>query len=124
MLLAHSRVKVGGGPILGMGLMGTPLHEQAVTDAAEQTRDEHGWRAANPAEIVVMRNVQPLVQAIFDAAKASSVQLQPSRRVQFLRFSAAQQGDLFILAAVSLAQQPGSLRHQRKANLLSRDRLS
>ena len=50
MLLAHSRVKVGGGPILGMGLMGTPLHEQAVTDAAEQTRDEHGWRAANPAD--------------------------------------------------------------------------
>src|SRR5207245_11786393 len=120
MLLAHSRVKVGGGPILGMGLMGTPLHEQAVTDAAEQTRDEHGWRAANPAEIVVMRNVQPLVQAIFDAAKASSARLQPSRSVQFIRLSAAQQGEVFAIASLRLAKQPGSWRATREENLSNR----
>jgi hypothetical protein len=117
-------VKVGGGQILGMSLMGTPLHEQAVTDAAEQTGDEHGWGAANPAAVVVMGNVQALVEAIFDAAKASPVEFQPSLCVEFAWFSAGQQGDVFILAAVSLAQQSGRLRHQRKANLLSGDGLS
>jgi len=103
--------------------MRAPLHEQAVTDAAEQARDEHRWRGADPATVVVLRNIQPLMQAIFDAAKPRPVQLQPSLRVEFGWFSTGQQCDVLILAALRLAQQSGSLRHQRKANLLWGNRL-
>ena len=36
-----------------------------------------------------MRDVQPLMQAIFDAAKASPVEFQPLLRVEFVRLRAA-----------------------------------
>ncbi len=124
MLLAHRGMEVSGGQILRMRLVGTPLHEEAVTDAAQQTCYEHGWRTANPAPVVVVRNVQPLVQAIIDAAEASLVEFQPSPGVEFVWFSAGQQSDVLLLAALGLAQQSGSLRHQRKANLLRGDALS
>lgn len=109
MLLAHGRLKVGGSQMLGMRLVGAPLHEQAVADTAEQTRHEHGRRAANPAAIIVVRNVQPLMQAVFDAAKASPVEFQPLLRIEFLRFRTGQQRDVFLLATFSLAQQSGRL---------------
>ena len=73
--------------------------------------------------VVVVRNVQPLMQAIFDAAKASPVEFQPLLRIEFLWLGAGQQRDVFVLAALSLAEQSGRLGHQRKANLLRRDRL-
>jgi len=123
MVLAHGRLKIGGGQMLGMGLMGTPLHEQAVTDAAEQTGHGHGRGAANAAAVIVVRDVQPLVQAVFDAAKASPVEFQPLLRIEFLGFGAGQQRDLFVLAALSLAEQSGCLRRQRETNLLRGDRL-
>ena len=84
--------------------MRTPFHEEAVADAAEQTRDEEGARVANAAAIVVVGNVQALVQTVFDATKASAVELQPLLRVEFLRFGAGQQGNAFIAATVALAQ--------------------
>ena len=101
--------------------MRTPFHEEAVADAAEQTRDEEGARVANAAAIVVVGNVQALVQTVFDAAKTSPVQFQPLLCVEFLRLSTGQQGDVFILATVGLAQQSGGLCRQGKTNLLSRD---
>jgi hypothetical protein len=56
-----------------------------------------------------VRDVQALVQAVFDAAKSGPVELQPPLGIQFLRFSAGEQGDVLILAAVALAQQAGGL---------------
>jgi hypothetical protein len=58
-----------------------------------------------------MRDVQPLMQAIFDAAKASPVEFQPLLRVELVWRCAGQQTDVFILAAFSLAQQSGRLCH-------------
>ena len=78
---------------------------------------------ANAAAVIIVRNVQPLVQAVFDAAKASSVEFQPLLCVEFLRLGAGQQVDVFVLAAIGLAEQSGGLRRQGKANLFSRDRL-
>ena len=103
MLLAQGGLKIGSGQMLGMSLMGTPLHKEAVSDAAQQTDHEKGWRTANPAAAVIVRNVQPLMQAIFDASKASPVEFQPLLRVELFWWRAAQQGDLFILAALGLA---------------------
>ncbi len=103
--------------------MGPPLHEEAIADAAEQTHYEHAGRETNPAAVVIVRDVQALVQAVFDTAKTGPVPIQPSLCVQFLWFSAGEQGDVLVLATVGLAQQAGGLRCQRKTNLLSRDRL-
>jgi hypothetical protein len=76
-ILAHGGLEVGGRQILGMGLVRAPILEEAVADAAEQPGDKQAVRLANPATIIVMGDVQTLVQAIFDPAKARPVQLQP-----------------------------------------------
>jgi hypothetical protein len=104
MVFAHGRVKISGRLVLWMALMSAPLHEQAVADAAEQTRHEHAARVANATTVVVVRNIQALVQAVFDAAKTGAVQFQPLWRVEFLRFRAGQQRNVFIVATLGLAQ--------------------
>jgi hypothetical protein len=37
---------------------------------------------ADAAAVVVERNIQPLVKAVFNAAKAGAVELQPPRGIQ------------------------------------------
>jgi len=111
MLFTHGGVKVSRRQIFRMWLMGPPLQEKAIADAEEQTHDEHAGRETNPASVVVVRDVQALVQAVFNAAKTGPVELQPPLGVQFLRFSAGEQSDVLVLAAVALAQQPGGLCH-------------
>lgn len=73
MILAHGGLEVGGRQVFRMGLMRAPLHEEAVTDAPEQTGHKQGVRVANPATIIVMGNVQTLVQAVLNAAKTCPV---------------------------------------------------
>jgi hypothetical protein len=63
--------------MLGIRLPARPYHEQAVIDAAQQSRRGQGRRAANVATVVVVRDVQPLMQTIFDAGKASPIEFQP-----------------------------------------------
>jgi hypothetical protein len=58
-----------------------------------------------------MGDIQALVQAVFDAAKTSPVQLQPPLGVEFLGFRAGEQGDVLVSAALALAQQAGGLCH-------------
>jgi hypothetical protein len=102
-ILAHGGLKVGGGQIFGMGLVRAPLQKEAVADAPEQTGHKHGVRVANPAAIIVMGNVQTLVQAVFDAAKARPVQLQPLLGIEPFGWSAGDEAKVFILAALGLA---------------------
>lgn len=123
MVLAHGRLKVGGRQMLWMSLMGTPLHKPAVGDPAEEPHHEHGRRTANPAAVIIVRNVQPLVQAIFNAPKTSPIELQPLLGVELCWGRAGQQDNVFVPSAFGLAQQSGGLRRQRKANLLRRNRL-
>jgi len=103
-ILAHGGLEVGGRQIFRMGLRRAPLHEEAVADAPEQTRHEHGVRVANPATIIVMGNVQTLVQAVFNAAKTRPVQLQPFLGIEFFGCSAGNEANVFILATLGLAQ--------------------
>jgi len=118
MVFTHGRLEIGGRQILRMGLMRAPLHEEAVADAAEQTSHEHAVRVPNPATVIVMGNVQTLVEPIFNAGKPAAIKLQPCLGVEFGRFSAGDESDVLILAALGLAEQSGGLRHQREANLL------
>ena len=103
MVLAHGRLKVGGGQIFGMGLVGAPLHEAAVAEAGHQTGHEQGRCGTNAAVIVVVRDVQTLVQAVFDATKAGPIEFQPFLGVQPVWSGAGQECDVLILSALSLA---------------------
>jgi hypothetical protein len=102
-ILAHGGLEVGGRQIFRMGLMRAPLHEEAVADAPEQTRHKHGVRVANPAAIIVMGNIQTLVQAVFNAAEARPVQLQPLLGLEPFGWSAGDEANVFILATLGLA---------------------
>ena len=77
MVFGHGRLEEGCGLVLGMRLVGAPFHEQAVAEASEQAHDEHAGGEADAAAVVVLGDVQALVQAVFDAAKAGLVQVQP-----------------------------------------------
>jgi hypothetical protein len=59
---------------------------------------------ANSATIIVMGNVQALVQAVFDAAKPRPVKLQPFLGVELFGFGTGNEANVFILAALGLAQ--------------------
>src|SRR5216683_6650478 len=78
---------------------------------------------ANAAAIIVVRNVQTLVQTVFDAAEPGAIKLQPLLGIEFCRLGTGNEANIFILAALGLAEQPGRLCGQRKANLLRADRL-
>src|SRR3974377_1690036 len=78
---------------------------------------------ANPTTIIVVRNVQTLMQAVFDAAETGAIKLQPLLGIEFCRLGTGNEANIFILAARGLAEQPGRLCGQGKANLLRTDRL-
>ena len=103
-ILGHGGLEVGGSQVFGMGLMRAPLREEAVADAPEQPGHKHGVRMANPATIIVLGNVQTLVQAVFDAAKTRPVELQPLPGVELFGFGTGNEANVFILAALGLAQ--------------------
>jgi len=103
-IFAHGGLEIGGSQVFRMRLMRAPLHEEAVADAPEQSGHKHGVRMANAATVVIMRNVQTLVQAVFDAAKARAVRLQPFLGVELLGLGAGNEANVLILAALGLAQ--------------------
>src|SRR5438094_9095168 len=76
---------------------------------------------ANPATIIVVRNVQTLMQTVFDAAKTGAIKLQPLLGIEFCRLGTGNEANIFILAALGLEEQSGRLCDQRKANLLRAD---
>ena len=78
---------------------------------------------ANPATVIVLGDVQALVQAVFDAAITRPVELQPLLGVELLRLGAGNEADVFVFAALGLAQEASRLGRQRKTNLLRRDGL-
>jgi len=103
-LLTHGGLEVGGRQILRMALMSAPLHEEAVADAPEQTGHKHGVRVANSATVVIVGDIQTLVEAVFDTAKTRPVQLQPLLGIEFFRWGAGEQANVFLLATLGLAQ--------------------
>jgi hypothetical protein len=62
---------------------------------------------ANATAVVVVRNIQPLMQAVFNAAKTGAIKLQPSGGTQTLGRSAGQQRNGFRLATRGQAANPG-----------------
>jgi len=112
----HVRGEIGGGQVLRVVLMRAPFHKEAVGQASEQAQHRHAVGVADAAAVVVVRNIQALVKAVFNAAKAGAVELQPPRGVQALGRSAGQQGDGFGLTPGGLAAHPGDLCGGREAD--------
>ena len=112
----HVHREIGACQVLGVVLMGAPFHQEAVGQAPEQAQHRHAVGMADAAAVVVERHIQPLVKAVFNAAKAGAVELQPPRGIQALGRGAGQQGDRFGFAPGSLAAHPGDLRGGREAD--------
>ena len=71
MIFGQSSLEVSGGLVLWVRLIGTPFHEEAVGEPSKHAHDPHAFGLADAAS--VLGNIQTLVQAIFDTAKASAV---------------------------------------------------
>src|ERR1019366_397075 len=64
----------------------------------------------------------PLVQAVFDAAKPRPVKLQPLLGVELFGLGTGNEANVFIFAALGLAEETSRLGWPRKTNLLRADR--
>jgi len=59
---------------------------------------------ANATTVIVMGSVQPLVEAIFDAAKTGPIEFQPFLCVELGRFGTGEESDILVPAALALAE--------------------
>lgn len=100
-VLAHEALEVGEGLLVGLGLLETPVYEEADVQAPEQAEDEQPVAAADAATVVVERHIQPLVASVLDVP-AVTVGLEPLRGRQILRLQIGDQPDLLVLPALAL----------------------
>ena len=116
----HPRGEVGGGVVVGLLLVAPPFHEQAVGQAREDAMHPYGVAVAQPALIVAAGDVQPGVQAGFDAP-VLPVEPEPAGGAQGLGRPAGDQRHGFGGPSIHFAAQPRALGGQRKAGGFGRD---
>ena len=68
MLLGHHHLEIGRGVVLGFALTGSPFHKEAVAQTPEHPHDPDPIGIADPASIIVVRNIQPLMGAALSTA--------------------------------------------------------
>ena len=54
----HGGEKIGRGFMVRAFLLRTPMHAEAIAEAAEHARDPHGVGFADAAQIIQVRDVQ------------------------------------------------------------------
>jgi hypothetical protein len=81
----HIGLKIAGHEVAGVGLARAPFHEEAIAQAAKDAQHVHGIGVSDATTVVVLGNVEPLVQAVFDAAEATAIEPQPGLGIQFGR---------------------------------------
>ena len=101
--------------------MGGPFHEEAVGNAAEHAQDPHGVGALHAAAIIIVRDVQSLVQPVFDTPTLT-VELQPLFGGKRGGRCAGNEHDLFGFPALGLAEQAGDLACEGETDIFSTDR--
>lgn len=114
----HGGEKVSGGFVLGLCLSAAPMHEQTIAEAPEHSDHPHGLWLPDPALVVQMRDVQPLVQSAFDAP-GGPVALQPLGGIQGLGWDAGHQRDGFRRVLAQMPAQERDLFHAGKVHLFS-----
>jgi len=123
MVGVHGSEEVRGGFVVGLGLMAAPVHEQAVAEAAKHADYQHGMRPTDPAEVVVMGDIEALMQAGFDAPGGAIV-LEPLLGVEFLWGQAGDQGDGFGPMVAQVTAEQGDLFDTREVHRLARGGLA
>ena len=116
MVFSHNRLEVGSGDVVWAGLIGTPMHEKTVGDATKHSQGPERVIILHPRTVIIVGDIQTLMQTAFDSP-ALSVKLQPKLGWKNAGRSAGNQGDLFILTSLSLAQQPRYLTGKGEAHL-------
>ena len=97
------------------------MHKAAVAEAPEHPDDPHGFGEAHPALGVVVRDVQPLVQAAFNAP-ARRILLGPAGGVELRRRQAAHQRDDFRGVVAQVSPQKRDLCDAGEIHFLGRRR--
>jgi hypothetical protein len=64
---AHFFVEIGQGSFGSSGVLNTPVHEEAHTDAAKHAQNPHRIAMSHAAAILIGADIQPLVESTFDA---------------------------------------------------------
>ena len=93
--------------------MAPPVHEPTVAEAAKHADNQHGMRPADPAEVVVMGDIEALMQAGFDAP-GGAIEAEPLLGAQFLGRQAGDQGHCFGAMVSQVPVQQGDLFHAGK----------
>lgn len=120
MFFGHQGLEISSGDVLGAALMLAPLHEQAVGDTTEHSENQDPFVTLDTAPVVIIGDIQPLMQTALDAP-ALAVEEQPGEGLELFWRGAGNQSDLFVFAALGLAQQSGGLSRKGKSDVLSRD---
>lgn len=87
MVFGHKHLEVCCGDVVRTTLMFSPFHKEAVGNAPEHAQDEDPFVTLNAATIVVVRDIQPLMQAALDAPTLA-VKFQPPLSPQPFGWSA------------------------------------
>lgn len=111
----HGGEKVGGGFVLGLFLAAAPVNEETVAEAPQQAHHAHGLGQAHPALVVQVADVQPQMQAIFNAP-SGLVSLEPLRGVELVGRQAGHQRDGLRLVPAQMPPHQGHLFDTRKIN--------
>ena len=119
MFSIHGAEKIGGRFILRFGLLGSPVHEEAVAEAAKHTHDSHGAWLSHSALIVQVGNIQPLVQPAFNAPGRPVID-EPLRGIQLGGRQTGHQGHRFGSVVTQVAAQQSDLLDAGKVDLFGR----
>ena len=75
-LFGHHHLEIGRGLVFRFALTGSPFHKKAVAQAPEHAHYPNPIGTPNAASIIVVRDIQPLMRAVFNAP-AISIELEP-----------------------------------------------
>ena len=71
MIFGHSFLELGGGDALGALLVAAPLDKEADGEAAEHAQHPDAIVTLDATTVVIVGDIQPLVEAVFDAPTAA-----------------------------------------------------
>lgn len=66
-LFGHKSLEIGCGLVLRLALARSPFHKEAVAQASEHTHDPNPVGTSNATSIIIVRDIQTLMGAAFNA---------------------------------------------------------
>lgn len=106
-------LEIGGGVMVWFFMLITPMHKEAVGDAAKHPHDPQAMGTADATAVVILRDVQAQMQAVFNIP-GQPIAVEPGLGIETGWFHAGDQAYQFILAAGALATEPGGLFDERE----------